>query len=292
MPIKPKKGEKEKDFISRCIPVEMEADSERTNAQAAAICYSIWRESKKGDDEKAIDRDDVVAIIEAVLEAGNATKATDAPESEVEDDGLAVKILRSENGGVVVGGPMCWYADAEHKDLQGDYFTPETETMHDVYKSVPALFHHGLDDTLGLTVIGHRVKAEKRPEFLWVEDWLDTSNKYWEMVKPLLEAKVLYYSPGSAPHLVKREDDGRLLSYPVIEDTLTVTPAQHRSRPIEQIKAAYKAAGINLPELPEPEHEPQDDGEGDGGPSRLDVAKAKAKAMALLTEIQRQRMEV
>ena len=52
----------------------------------------------------------------------------------------AIKMLREEDGGVVVGGPMCLYADAEHKDLQGDYFTSETETWHEIYKSAPALF--------------------------------------------------------------------------------------------------------------------------------------------------------
>ena len=42
MPLpKPKQGESEQDFISRCIPVVMgEAED---NEQAAAICYSQWR---------------------------------------------------------------------------------------------------------------------------------------------------------------------------------------------------------------------------------------------------------
>jgi hypothetical protein len=349
---KPKKDEKEKDFISRCIPIVMDEGTAEDNKQAAAVCYSMWRESKK-EKEKAVDGEDIAAIVGAlenckamgpdeesrrVRDAWYDTyrERTTAPQPEaddawvkevldgkvlvevnedlylypftVADDGevafgepqkvrveympvsdeqkaYAVKILREEDGGVIVGGPMCLYSDAKHKDLQGEYFTPETETMHDVYKSAPALFHHGLDETLGLAVIGHRVKAEKRPEHLWVEDWLDTSGKYWEMVRPLLEAKVLYYSPGSAPHLVRKEKDGRLLIYPVIEDTLTVTPAQHRSRPIEQIKAAYKAAGIELPEMPEPNGEPQGTGTEDGGPSCSDVERARAKAEATLSYI-------
>lgn len=194
--------------------------------------------------------------------------------------GYAVKVLREEDGGVVVGGIMCINGDPARKDLQGEYFTPETDTMHQVYKSVPALFHHGLDPTIGLEVIGHRVKAEKVDEGLWVEDWLDRSSTYWEMVEPLLNANVLHYSPGSAPHLVRKAKDGRLLSYPVIEDTLTVTPAQHRTRPVVQIKAAYEAAGLELP--PELTGE---NGRGDAAASRQ-IERARARAAATITRIE------
>lgn len=44
MPVNPNKGEKEQDFISRCISEEISAGYEQT--QAAAICYSYWRKDK------------------------------------------------------------------------------------------------------------------------------------------------------------------------------------------------------------------------------------------------------
>lgn len=44
MPIKPKGGETQQEFISRCIPVEIEAGYPQE--QAAAICYSIYKEEK------------------------------------------------------------------------------------------------------------------------------------------------------------------------------------------------------------------------------------------------------
>jgi len=50
MPVNPKKGEREQDFISRCIGEEISGGYEQT--QAAAICYSYWRKdkmSKMGD---------------------------------------------------------------------------------------------------------------------------------------------------------------------------------------------------------------------------------------------------
>ena len=43
----PNKNETQKEFVSRCIPYVMKEDTSRDSKQAAAICYSIWRESKK-----------------------------------------------------------------------------------------------------------------------------------------------------------------------------------------------------------------------------------------------------
>ena len=40
MPVKPNKGEREEEFISRCIGEEVGAGYEQS--QAAAICYSYW----------------------------------------------------------------------------------------------------------------------------------------------------------------------------------------------------------------------------------------------------------
>jgi len=48
MPIKPGKDEKQADFVSRCIKTEMDAGTAQDNKQAAAMCYSMWRENQKG----------------------------------------------------------------------------------------------------------------------------------------------------------------------------------------------------------------------------------------------------
>jgi len=44
MPINPKSGETQDEFISRCIGVEVSAGKEQD--QATAICYSVWRKDK------------------------------------------------------------------------------------------------------------------------------------------------------------------------------------------------------------------------------------------------------
>jgi len=44
---KPRDGESEKDFVSRCIPMVMDEGTAKDNKQASAICYSMYKESKK-----------------------------------------------------------------------------------------------------------------------------------------------------------------------------------------------------------------------------------------------------
>lgn len=252
-----------------------------------SVCVASFKKAYVAKDGKWVKREeegkamDVVEIDGAEVrleELVAAYKAMAERAAMPENKPLAVKTLREQDGGIVVGGPLLLFGDARHRDLQKEYFTPETWLGLDEYKSVPALFHHGLDQEVGLAVMGHRVKAEVRDTGVWVEDWLDTSGKYWQMVKPLLDAEALYYSPGSAPHLVKRHSDGRLESFPVIEDTLTPIPAQFRLLPVDQVKAAYKAAGLDLPQLDE-----GGDASGDAC-QQAEAEKMQAKIEILLAQ--------
>jgi hypothetical protein len=45
MPTPPRKGETQSEFIGRCVPVVIREG--RPKDQAVAICYSMWRRSKK-----------------------------------------------------------------------------------------------------------------------------------------------------------------------------------------------------------------------------------------------------
>lgn len=157
---------------------------------------------------------------------------------------LEVKTLREEAGGLVVGGYLLLWGTPQEKDLVGDYFTPETYLALDVYGSVPTLFHHGLDEKVGLEIIGHRLKAAPDKIGVWVEEWIDGSKKRWAWIERLLKMGKLYFSPGSAPHLVRRADDGKLLNFPVIDDTLTPIPAQPRLRSVAEIRAIHCMAGL------------------------------------------------
>ena len=47
----PNRGEKKKDFISRCIPIVLNESTTKDESQAAAICYSKWEDHKKSQGE-------------------------------------------------------------------------------------------------------------------------------------------------------------------------------------------------------------------------------------------------
>ena len=192
-------------------------------------------------------------------------------------DGHAIKMLSEDDTGAVVGGyAVLW----DVQDAHNDHFTKSTWLGLKEYPTVPTLFHHGFDSKVGLSPIGKRVKAVADEVGLWVESWLDKSSKFWEQVKRLVDAGVIYYSPGSASHLVERSDDGELKSFPIIEDTLTVFPAQVNLRPLADVKAAYKAAGIDFPD------DSGEGGDGEGSPClEREQAAAEAKADHLLLEL-------
>ena len=190
---------------------------------------------------------------------------------------VAVKAISEDEAGAVVGGYLLMWGSPSRLDAQGDYFTPDTKLWLNHYKTAPTLFHHGLDANVGLEVIGKRVDSREDEVGIWVQDWIDKSNKYWAQVEPLLRQDRLFYSPGSAPHLVKRAEDGRLLTFPVIEDTLTPRPAQYRLRPIAQIKATYDSADLELPETW---------GAADAGAlDALDVLRAQVELETLLIRL-------
>jgi len=202
---------------------------------------------------------------------------------------MAIKTISEDDIGVTVGGYLLLWGDEARVDLQGDYFTKATELWMDKYPTVPALFHHGLDQEVGLAVIGRRTSYKADDIGMWVEDWLDRSNKFWSMVKPLLDANALFYSPGSAPHMIVREKGGRLKSFPIVEDTMTPLPAQHRLLSIEHILSAYKSANIEfeLDDMPEPAVvvASTDEDTGSAGAERLQSMAAEAEAMAILSKI-------
>mgnify|MGYP001561686152 CR=1 FL=1 len=52
---KPQSGESQDQFIARCVPIVLHEGTAADGSQAAAICHSIWRESKKEIDELATE---------------------------------------------------------------------------------------------------------------------------------------------------------------------------------------------------------------------------------------------
>jgi len=158
---------------------------------------------------------------------------------------LAVKAL----GNGRIGGYGVVFTGPQARDLQGDYFTPDTELLTEFYKNLPMFYQHGQDHRLGKRVIGAAEMVKRDDTGVWYEAQLNLRDQYEQAVYELVEKGALGYSTGSLPHLVERASDGKLISWPVAELTLTPTPAAGPYLTnVQAVRSAYKSVGLDTPD--------------------------------------------
>ncbi len=141
--------------------------------------------------------------------------------------------LRIAGYGVVYGG----------RDVVGDYFTKSTDFWFDrLTETPPVLFQHGQDSMLKGTVVGRVIAKHSDDIGLWVEAQITASKKYADAIRELVAKGILGWSSGSVPHLVKRagrtaSGTTEITSWPVVEFSLTPTPAEPRTVGIKELKS-------------------------------------------------------
>ena len=147
------------------------------------------------------------------------------------------RVLAIPFGGPLKGG----------KDLDHEYFSPRTDPKAGWFKEHPVLFHHGQDEELGDADVGIEDEIVKGTEGWWANLWLDRSNRYFAQLNAMIAAGKMFGSSGSMAHLVRKANDGEILVWPHVEQTLTPTPANVFSR-ITASKALddFTTAGIEL----------------------------------------------
>lgn len=148
-----------------------------------------------------------------------------------------------------VGGYLVVWGSPSQKDLQKEYFTPQSELGLDWYTQRPVLYHHGLDGTMKATVIGTIDTLKADQTGVWAEAQLLMHNQYVEQILQLIKNGVLGWSSGSLPHLVEVASDGQIKRWPVVEGSLTPTPAEPRRTSVSTIKSAYAALGLDSTRL-------------------------------------------
>lgn len=127
--------------------------------------------------------------------------------------------------GVVFGG----------KDLEGDTFTAETELQERKAVGRDVFYHHAMQPGLG-HAIGEIKSVERKEDGIWFDAQLDLAAEYAEHVLDLVEAGALGYSTATAGHLVTRKS-GDIKRWPIVEISLTPTPAEPRTVGVERIKS-------------------------------------------------------
>lgn len=203
-----------------------------------------------------------------------------------------VEIKSRDNGEAVVTGYGVVFGG---EDLYGEEFTKDTDFMLELVPEKPVLFNHGLPVTVK--------KGEKQTSFsirsflgavksaavkmddvgLFIEAVLDESREYVKEVLDLVEQGIIGWSSGSIGHLV--EMDGKAIKrWPIVEFSLTHTPAEPRTLGVEHVRGLMKATGTVLedvePDEPDTPEAVGEDSVDDETKNDADMLLAQAAAAA------------
>jgi hypothetical protein len=146
-----------------------------------------------------------------------------------------------------VGGYLVVFTSPTDRDSYDEYFTGATDYGLSYYRNQPVLYHHGQKDEL-VTPIGIIDTLRMEPYGIYAEAQLDvnhedpTIRQYARTAYAQVNAGKLFWSSGSADHLVRVSEDGEIKQWFIVEGSLTPTPAEQRGRTqVEVLRAAVKA---------------------------------------------------
>lgn len=130
-----------------------------------------------------------------------------------------------------VAGYLVRFGSPKETDLEGDFFTADTDFGFVTENKTPVFYQHGYDSQLKGRSIGSG-SARLDDIGLWFEAQLSMRDEYEKAVYELVEQGKLGWSSGAAGHLVAREQIGKawhIKSWLLAEASLTPTPAEPRN---------------------------------------------------------------
>lgn len=114
------------------------------------------------------------------------------------------------------------------EDLDGQRFEADTDRCHSWFPKGgrPILADHGFNKKIKMSPVG--VELSTTPDEIgdFVRAELDKSHKYYEAVAELVRQGKYGWSSGAPDHKVKIAKDGKIELWPVVEYSLTTTPAK------------------------------------------------------------------
>jgi HK97 family phage major capsid protein len=141
----------------------------------------------------------------------------------------AVKAL----GNGKVGGYLVQFSSANDPDLNGEYFTANTDFDVEDGAATAVYYHHGLDKTIKARKLGTGT-IKKDAVGMWVEAQLSLRDEYEKHIYKLAEQGKLGWSSGTAVHLAEYKPAGKateIIRWPLgLDASLTPTPAEPRTR--------------------------------------------------------------
>jgi hypothetical protein len=153
-------------------------------------------------------------------------------------------------------------------DLDGQQFTAKSDLCGDWFPKGgrPILYQHGFDKTVKMAAVGHEIESTLMDDGLWVRAELDKASKYYNRVKQLVEQGAVGWSSAAPDHKVKVAKDGHIDLWPVVEFSLTPTPAKPNlvayAMKSSDAVSLFEATGTEMPEqMADIEQTPESDTE-------------------------------
>jgi phage head maturation protease len=131
--------------------------------------------------------------------------------------------------------PLVTFSDANAKDLTGEYFSAATDfwTLKEGKGEVVLLYGHGQDATIKHARLGSgKAALEVTEAGIWMSGQLNLADEYESAIYSMIEAGKMGTSSGAVAHLVTKDADGHIKSWPLFEGSLTPTPAEPRNKVI------------------------------------------------------------
>ena len=150
---------------------------------------------------------------------------------------LAVKVLDEDDDIARVGGYGVYFGG---NDLVLEHFENDTDFMLDLVPKKVVTYDHMLPDAATKIAVkdflGETITEKVDDVGIWVEAQLDKSKKYVKYVLQMIEKGLIGWSSASAPQLVLMAGK-KIERWPIVEYSLTPTPAEPRALGVERLKA-------------------------------------------------------
>ena len=157
------------------------------------------------------------------------------------------------------------FGDPDDLDLDGEYFSKDTDLHLDKFTDPLILYWHGRDvggsEQQKAEVIGESLGHTIKPDGVWIKVQLDKANKFARRVWDAARRGVAAASSGTVAHLMRKAADGFIADWPLIELSLFDVDHSKNRLPVNKnaialpaAKALYSQAGRSFPELPTEEY--------------------------------------
>lgn len=145
-----------------------------------------------------------------------------------------------------VGGYAVLWGDETKKDLDGEYFTKETEELDVIFKALgvlPFMYNHGKNKTIKSQVIGAVDILKADDDGLWFEAEIKNHDLYRKYVSKLVGSSKLFTSTQTFASTKSADHNtGYIGRWPIAEITGTPHPAEWRMLevPISELSKSYQ----------------------------------------------------